>query len=170
VIGLQQPDSGYVRIHGEEIAALKPDQLNEVRKKMGFLFQQGALYASLSVEENVAFPLNRHTKLSGAERKQKTRELLENVGMDRERCDREFLFHSTYRLNADFSNVAGLANSAEARVGGIHEGTVRRIDLPRRPDQKVQVEMDMAKGRPRRGQEGLRGCYSIRRAGGRCVH
>jgi phospholipid/cholesterol/gamma-HCH transport system ATP-binding protein len=39
MIGLQQPDSGYVRIHGEEIAALKPDQLNEVRKKMGFLFQ-----------------------------------------------------------------------------------------------------------------------------------
>jgi phospholipid/cholesterol/gamma-HCH transport system ATP-binding protein len=84
MIGLQQPDSGYVRIHGEEIAALKPDQLNEVRKKMGFLFQQGALYDSLSVEENVSFPLNRHTKLSGAERKQKTRELLENVGMDRD--------------------------------------------------------------------------------------
>ena len=64
MIGLQKPDSGSVKIHGQEIAALKPDQLNEVRKKMGYLFQQGALYDSLSVEENVAFPLSRHTKLS----------------------------------------------------------------------------------------------------------
>jgi len=84
MIGLQQPDSGSVKIHGQEIAALKPDELNEVRKKMGYLFQQGALYDSLSVEENVAFPLNRHTKLSADERKKKTKELLANVGMDRD--------------------------------------------------------------------------------------
>jgi phospholipid/cholesterol/gamma-HCH transport system ATP-binding protein len=83
MIGLQQPDSGCVRIHGEEIGSLKPDQLYEVRKKMGFLFQQGALYDSLSVEENVAFPLNRHTKLKDEERKQKVKELLTSVGMDR---------------------------------------------------------------------------------------
>jgi phospholipid/cholesterol/gamma-HCH transport system ATP-binding protein len=84
MIGLQQPDAGSVRIHGQQIAALKPDQLNEVRKKMGYLFQQGALYDSLSVEDNVAFPLSRHTKLSEGERKEKTRELLANVGMDRD--------------------------------------------------------------------------------------
>lgn len=84
MIGLQQPDSGCVRIHGEEIGSLNPDQLNEVRKKMGFLFQQGALYDSLSVEENVAFPLNRHTKLKDEERKQKVKELLTSVGMDRD--------------------------------------------------------------------------------------
>ena len=51
---------------------------------MGYLFQQGALYDSLSVEENVAFPLNRHTKLSADERKEKTKELLASVGMDRD--------------------------------------------------------------------------------------
>src|SRR5580704_1274075 len=84
MIGLQQPDAGSVRIHGQQIAALKPDQLNEVRKKMGFLFQQGALYDSLSVEENVAFPLNRHTKLKDGERKQKVKELLANVGMEQD--------------------------------------------------------------------------------------
>jgi phospholipid/cholesterol/gamma-HCH transport system ATP-binding protein len=84
MIGLQQPDSGCVKIHGEEIGSLKPDQLNEVRKKMGFLFQQGALYDSLSVEENVAFPLNRHTKLKDGERKQKVKELLANVGMEQD--------------------------------------------------------------------------------------
>jgi hypothetical protein len=58
---------------------------------------------------------------------------------------REFLFQSTYRLKAEFPNVAGLEDGAEVRVGGIHKGTIRRIDLPQRPDQKVRVVMDMDK-------------------------
>jgi phospholipid/cholesterol/gamma-HCH transport system substrate-binding protein len=56
---------------------------------------------------------------------------------------RQFLFTSTYRLNADFQNVAGLADGAAVRVGGIHQGSVRRILLPQRPDQKVRVVMDL---------------------------
>ena len=82
IIGLQQPDSGSISIHGQEIAGLQMDQLNEIRKKIGFLFQQAALYDSLTVEENVAFPLDRHLKISAAERKERVRELLSNVGMD----------------------------------------------------------------------------------------
>ncbi len=82
IIGLQQPDSGSICIHGQEIAGLPMDQLNEIRKKIGFLFQQAALYDSLTVEENVAFPLDRHVKISAAERKDRVRELLSNVGMD----------------------------------------------------------------------------------------
>src|SRR5262252_257893 len=54
LIGLQAPDSGSVRISGREIVGLQPDKLNEIRKKMGFLFQQAALYDSLTVSENVA--------------------------------------------------------------------------------------------------------------------
>jgi phospholipid/cholesterol/gamma-HCH transport system substrate-binding protein len=61
---------------------------------------------------------------------------------------RDFRFTATYRLNAEFQNVAGLADGAAVRVGGIHQGTVRRIDLPPRPDQKVRVEMDL-KGQTR---------------------
>ena len=57
--------------------------------------------------------------------------------------DKEFLFSRTYRLNAAFQTVAGLSDGAEVRVGGIHKGTVHRIDLPGRPDQKVNVEMDL---------------------------
>ena len=64
LVGLQSPDSGSVRIEGQEINGLNTAQLNETRKKMGFLFQQAALYDSLTVEQNVAFPLNRHAKLS----------------------------------------------------------------------------------------------------------
>src|ERR1700736_3550294 len=82
IIGLQQPDSGSICIHGQEIAGLPMEKLNEIRKKVGFLFQQAALYDSLTVEENVAFPLDRHAKMSAGERKDRTRELLSDVGMD----------------------------------------------------------------------------------------
>ena len=82
IIGLQQPDSGSITIHGQEITGLSMDQLNEIRKKIGFLFQQAALYDSLTVEENVGFPLDRHAKISDADRKNKVRELLSSVGMD----------------------------------------------------------------------------------------
>jgi phospholipid/cholesterol/gamma-HCH transport system substrate-binding protein len=53
------------------------------------------------------------------------------------------LFRSTYRLNAEFKTVAGLAGGAEVRVDGIQKGSVRRIDLPRRPDQKAKIEMNL---------------------------
>src|SRR5215510_10648032 len=56
---------------------------------------------------------------------------------------RAFRFTSTYRLGADFQTVAGLGEGAAVRVGGIHQGTVHRILLPPRPDQKVRVEMDL---------------------------
>src|SRR5437588_12871564 len=84
LIRLQTPDSGSIRIAGEEITRLEEKQLNDVRKKIGFLFQQAALYDSLTVEENVAFPLKRHTKKSAAEQKDRVRELLADVGMDQD--------------------------------------------------------------------------------------
>lgn len=57
--------------------------------------------------------------------------------------NRQFRFVSTYELNADFQNAAGLTEGAPVRVGGVQEGAVHRIDLPQRPDQKVRVEMDL---------------------------
>jgi phospholipid/cholesterol/gamma-HCH transport system ATP-binding protein len=84
IVGLQQPDSGSIRINGQEIVGLDMDRLNEIRKKIGFLFQEAALYDSLTVEENVAFPLSRHTKLSDVERREKVRALLASVGMERD--------------------------------------------------------------------------------------
>jgi phospholipid/cholesterol/gamma-HCH transport system ATP-binding protein len=82
MIGLQKPDSGSLLIHGQDIPTLPLEQLDELRKKMGFLFQQGALYDSLTVEENVTFPLTRHTKLSESEGRKRARELLQSVGME----------------------------------------------------------------------------------------
>jgi phospholipid/cholesterol/gamma-HCH transport system ATP-binding protein len=83
IIGLQKPDSGSVRIHGQDIGGLALDQLGEVRKKMGFLFQQSALYDSLTVMQNVAFPLQHHKKeMPRAERDDRVRQLLAEVGME----------------------------------------------------------------------------------------
>jgi phospholipid/cholesterol/gamma-HCH transport system ATP-binding protein len=84
IIGLQQPDSGSIRVHGKEITGLARPQLNEIRKTMGFLFQNSALYDSLTVEQNVAFPLERAGSLSAAERKKRVRELLATVGMEKD--------------------------------------------------------------------------------------
>jgi phospholipid/cholesterol/gamma-HCH transport system substrate-binding protein len=55
----------------------------------------------------------------------------------------ESRFRSTYRLKAQFQNVSGLINGADVRVGGIHKGTVRSIQLPHRPDEKLTVVMDL---------------------------
>jgi phospholipid/cholesterol/gamma-HCH transport system ATP-binding protein len=83
VIGLEKPDSGSVRIHGQDIAGLALDQLGEVRKKMGFLFQHAALYDSLTVEQNVAFPLQHHKKdMSKSEQTDRVSQLLAEVGME----------------------------------------------------------------------------------------
>ncbi len=84
IIGLQSADAGSINIAGQEVTKLDENQLNEIRKKIGFLFQQAALYDSLTVEENVAFPLSRHTKKSREEQKSRVRELLADVGMDGE--------------------------------------------------------------------------------------
>ena len=83
IIGLERADSGSVRIHGQDIADLALDQMGEIRKKMGFLFQHAALYDSLTVEQNVAFPLLHHKKeMSKSERGDRVEELLAEVGME----------------------------------------------------------------------------------------
>ena len=82
IIGLQKPDSGSIRIGEVEVTGIAGDQLNEIRKKIGFLFQYSALYDSLTVEENVAFPLRRHTRMPDHERRDRVRELLARVGME----------------------------------------------------------------------------------------
>jgi outer membrane protein OmpA-like peptidoglycan-associated protein len=57
--------------------------------------------------------------------------------------NKDFLFSSTYRLKAEFQNVSGLNNGAVVRIGGIHQGTVKEIDLPSQPDGKVTVVMNL---------------------------
>jgi phospholipid/cholesterol/gamma-HCH transport system ATP-binding protein len=83
IIGLETPDSGSVRIHGTELAGLSLDGLGDTRKKMGFLFQHAALYDSLTVAENVAFPLEHHRReMSRSQKDERVKQLLSEVGMD----------------------------------------------------------------------------------------
>src|ERR1700722_5568233 len=83
IVGLEKPDSGSVRISGQDIAGLSLDQLGVVRKKMGFLFQHAALYDSLTVGQNVAFPLVHHRgDLSRADRADRVNQLLAEVGLE----------------------------------------------------------------------------------------
>jgi phospholipid/cholesterol/gamma-HCH transport system ATP-binding protein len=86
IIGLEKPDSGAVRINGQDITGLVLDQLGEIRMKMGFLFQHAALYDSLTVEENVAFPLQHHKReMSKSEQDDRINALLAEVGMENAR-------------------------------------------------------------------------------------
>ena len=82
LIGLMRPDSGKVFVLGENVADLDADGLTRVRKQVGFLFQYSALFDSISVGENVAFPLRRHTRMSSTEIEKRVGELLDQVGLE----------------------------------------------------------------------------------------
>src|SRR6202789_1982724 len=83
IIGLEKPDLGSILLHGQDISGLALDKLGEIHKKMGFLFQHAALYDSLTVEQNVAFPLQHHKReMSKSEQNDRAKELLAEVGME----------------------------------------------------------------------------------------
>ena len=81
LIGLQQPDSGAVEVDGESILGLRRSELNRIREKFGMLFQNVALFDSMTVFENVAFPLQEKTPLSKEEIRDKVLVALEDVGL-----------------------------------------------------------------------------------------
>ena len=83
IVGLLRPDAGRVFVGEDEITALPPAGLAAVRQRIGFLFQNAALFDSITVAENVAFPLRRHTTLSDGEIRRRAREKLAAVGLAR---------------------------------------------------------------------------------------
>ena len=82
IVGLLRPDGGTLEVMGKEITALNEDELRGVREKVGFLFQGAALYDSMTVRENLEFPLRRVLKLKDqAEIDKRVEEMLANVGL-----------------------------------------------------------------------------------------
>ncbi len=83
MIGLLKPDQGQVVIDGEDIVPLGADELERVRRKFGMVFQAAALFDSMTVYENVAFPLREHRKLSEDEVRKLVRSKLDLMGLPR---------------------------------------------------------------------------------------
>jgi phospholipid/cholesterol/gamma-HCH transport system ATP-binding protein len=81
IVGLLYPDSGDVLVHGESIPNMTDDELFEVRKKFGLLFQDGALFGSMNIYDNVAFPLRQHTDKSEEEIGEIVNRRLREVGL-----------------------------------------------------------------------------------------
>src|SRR6266496_71747 len=81
MLGLEAPDSGRVIVEDEDITDLPEEELYRVRKKFGMLFQSGALFDSMTVFENIAFPLREHTEMSENEIARAVREKLELVNL-----------------------------------------------------------------------------------------
>lgn len=81
IIGLFKPDSGSIEIDGQNIVPLGDVELNEVRKKFGMVFQQAALFDSMTIFDNVAFPLKEHTRLNRTEIRRKVLDKLEILGL-----------------------------------------------------------------------------------------
>jgi len=83
IVGLLIPDGGSLKVFGEEVAEMDDEQLKELRMKIGFLFQSGALYDSMTVRENLEFPLTRVLKLTDqSEIDKRVHEVLEGVGLE----------------------------------------------------------------------------------------
>lgn len=82
IVGLLNADAGIINVLGKEVGALNNTQLNELRMKVGFLFQSSALYDSMTVKENLEFPLKRiKREMKPKHRNEKILEALENVGL-----------------------------------------------------------------------------------------
>lgn len=82
IVGLIKPDQGEVYVDGQRVDTLGEGELVAVRKKVGYLFQLGALFDSMTIAENIAFPLVEHTKMGADEREQAVKRVLGLVGLD----------------------------------------------------------------------------------------
>lgn len=94
IIGLIVPDSGSIHVFGREVHELNQDDLDQMRARIGFLFQSNALYDSMTIEENLLFPLRRHwITEEHANPDEAVREALDDVG----------LLHTRYMMPAELS-------------------------------------------------------------------
>lgn len=82
LIGLEKPDEGAIEVDGVDIVPLAESELIDIRKKVAYVFQNGALFDSMSVYENLAYPLRAHTKLEEAEISRRIKEQLEEFGLE----------------------------------------------------------------------------------------
>ena len=89
MVGLLAPDGGSINVLGNDVGSLNMKQLDELRMKIGFLFQSSALYDSMTVKDNLEFPSRRiKREMTEQEIEDKIHEVLENVGLLQIRCNK----------------------------------------------------------------------------------
>lgn len=82
LVGLLKPDQGNILVDSQDITRMSEPELLNLRKEMGYLFQEGALYDFMNVFENIAFPLREHTDLDGKEIRLKVQNILKLIGLE----------------------------------------------------------------------------------------
>ena len=105
IIGLMFPDSGDIVVHGESVPSLTMPQLLALRRRIGVLFQDGALFGSMSVFDNVAFPLRQHTDASEAHIAKVVKERLADVGLSEALDDLPSQLSGGMRKRAGFARA-----------------------------------------------------------------
>lgn len=108
IVRLLEPDSGEIFIDGKNVLSLDLKELNDVRQNLGFLFQGAALYDSMTVRENLEFPLIRHFNFTPKEREEKVKSVLEKVSLE------EAIDKMPSELSGGMKKRIGLARSVIA--------------------------------------------------------
>lgn len=113
ILRLLQPDKGHVLIDGEDIAPLSFEEALKVRQKMGMVFQGAALFDSMTVYENVAYPLREHTDMDEDEIEARVREKLQFVDLDANRVMEQFPSELSGGMRKRVGVARGMANNPE---------------------------------------------------------
>jgi phospholipid/cholesterol/gamma-HCH transport system ATP-binding protein len=109
IIGLVRPDRGEVVVAGRPLGGMTERELNDVRRKFGMSFQEGALFDSMNVFENIAFPLRRHTKMTEAEIRARVLECLDEVHLQGVESRRPSELSGGMRRRVGFARAISLA-------------------------------------------------------------
>ena len=131
LLGLLKPDSGKIFMNDLQIEALDSAHLVQARKAMGFLFQYSALFDSMSVAENVAFPLRRHTSMSEKEIQVAVRERLTSVGLENDLDQMPLELSGGMRKRVGLARALALDPSillVDEPSSGLDPVTTREID------------------------------------------
>jgi phospholipid/cholesterol/gamma-HCH transport system ATP-binding protein len=113
ILRLLVPDKGHVRIGGQDITHLSFEEALQVRQRMGMVFQGAALFDSMSVFENIAYPLREHTKLAEEEIEQRVREKLQFVDLDPDRVMEQLPSELSGGMRKRVGIARGMANNPE---------------------------------------------------------
>src|SRR6266478_3826206 len=164
IAGLIQPDQGQIKVFGQNIEALSEEELLPFRRRMGFVFQGAALFDSLTIHENVAYPLREHMRLSEDEIQGRVVEALARVGLREDvlpllpselsggmrkrvgiaralMLEPEMMLYDEPTAGLDPTN----AHLVSDLISGVQIGRVSAVHLPSQPGGKVRVDLNITR-------------------------